>query len=132
MEEELGLLREVTERCWAHIERVGAEARLRESETRFRAMADDAPVMTWITDASGACIYLNRRWYEFTGQSEAEGLSLGWLDAVHPDDRERSEQVFLTANAGREPFRLEYRLRRKDGAYRWALDAASPRDRHAG
>lgn len=66
-EEELGLIREVTERCWAHIERVGAEARLRESETRFRAMADDAPVMTWMTDASGACIYLNRRWYEFTG-----------------------------------------------------------------
>ncbi|MFB0489960.1 PAS domain S-box-containing protein [Methylobacterium sp. OAE515] len=126
-EEELGLIREVTERCWAHIERVGAEARLRESEIRFRAMADDAPVMTWITDASGACIYLNRRWYEFTGQTEAEGLVLGWLDAVHPDDRERSEQVFLTANAGREPFRLEYRLRRKDGAYRWALDAASPR-----
>ncbi|WP_245930596.1 PAS domain S-box protein [Methylobacterium radiodurans] len=126
-EEELGLIREVTERCWAHIERVGAEARLRESETRFRAMADDAPVMTWMTDASGACIYLNRRWYEFTGQTEAEGLGLGWLDAAHPDDRERSEQVFLTANAGREPFRLEYRLRRKDGAYRWALDAASPR-----
>ncbi|WP_461658313.1 PAS domain S-box protein [Methylorubrum aminovorans] len=104
-----------------------AEARLRESETRFRTMADDAPVMTWITDENGACIYLNRRWYEFTGQTEAEGLGVGWLDAIHPDDRHPSEQTFLAANAERKPFRLEYRLRGRDGTYRWAIDAASPR-----
>ena len=104
-----------------------AEARLRESEARFRTMADDAPVMTWITDENGACIYLNRRWYEFTGQTEAEGLGLGWLDAIHPDDRHPSEQTFLAANVERKPFRLEYRLRGRDGTYRWALDAASPR-----
>ncbi|WP_244535591.1 PAS domain S-box protein [Methylorubrum salsuginis] len=104
-----------------------AEARLRESEARFRTMADDAPVMTWITDEDGACIYLNRRWYEFTGQTEAEGLGLGWLDAIHPDDRHPSEQTFLAANAERKPFRLEYRLRGRDGTYRWAIDAASPR-----
>ncbi|SFT23491.1 PAS domain S-box protein [Methylobacterium sp. yr668] len=104
-----------------------ADARLRESEARFRAMADDAPVMTWITDETGACIYLNRRWYEFTGQAEAEALGLGWLDAIHPDDRAHSEQVFLAANADRASFRLEYRLRDGDGRYRWALDAASPR-----
>jgi PAS domain S-box-containing protein len=104
-----------------------AEVRLRESEARFRAMADDAPVRTWITDESGACIYLNRRWYEFTGQTETEGLGHGWLEAVRPDDRHRSEQAFLAANAGRKTFRLEYRLRSKDGPYRWGLDAASPR-----
>lgn len=104
-----------------------AEARLRESEARFRTMADDAPVMTWITDEGGDCIYLNRRWYEFTGQTEAEGLGRGWLDAVHPDDRHLSVQTFLAANADRKPFRLEYRLRNRDGSYRWALDAASPR-----
>ncbi|ACA15584.1 multi-sensor hybrid histidine kinase [Methylobacterium sp. 4-46] len=104
-----------------------AEARLRESEARFRTMADDAPVMTWITEASGTCIYLNRRWFEFTGQTPEEGLGLGWLDAVHPDDRGRSEQAFLAANARREPIRVEYRLRRHDGSYRWALDSASPR-----
>ena len=108
-------------------ERVQGTAALAESETRFRAMADDAPVMMWVTDAAGACLYLNRRWYEFTGQSEAQALGLGWLDAVHPDDRGWSGETFLAANARHEGFRLEYRLRHVDGAYRWAIDSASPR-----
>lgn len=98
-----------------------------ESEARFRNMADHAPVMLWVTDATGRCIYLSRTWYEFTGQTEAEGLGFGWLKAVHPDDSERSGAVFLDANARRSPFRLDYRLRRKDGEYRWAIDSASPR-----
>ena len=98
-----------------------------ESEARFRNMADHAPVMLWVTDVTGRCIYLNRTWYEFTGQAEAEGLGFGWLQAVHPDDSERSGAVFLSANARRSPFRLDYRLRRKDGEYRWAIDSASPR-----
>ncbi|WP_291869107.1 PAS domain S-box protein [Bradyrhizobium sp.] len=100
---------------------------LRESEVRFRNMADYAPVMMWVTDPSGQCTYLNRRWYEFTGQSETEALGLGWTDATHPDDKKLAEETLLSANAARIAFRVEYRLRRKDGAYRWALDAASPR-----
>ncbi|HEX8486868.1 response regulator [Sphingomonas sp.] len=100
---------------------------LAESEARFRNMADHAPVMMWVTEADGQCTYLNRAWYEFTGQSEAEALGLGWIDATHPDDKDRAERVFLDANADEAPFRLEYRLRRTDGAYRWAIDAASPR-----
>lgn len=103
------------------------EAALKESEQRFRHMADFAPVMIWVTDASGECTYLNRAWFEFTGQSEAEAKGFGWLDAVHPDDRGWSGDTFLKANADREPFQLEYRLRHKDGEYRWAIDAASPR-----
>ncbi len=108
-------------------ERVQGNAALAESETRFRTMADDAPVMMWITDAAGACLYLNRRWYEFTGQEEAQALGFGWLDAVHPEDRGWSGDLFLAANARREGFRLEYRLRHVDGGYRWAIDSASPR-----
>ncbi|WP_293396201.1 PAS domain S-box protein [Phenylobacterium sp. RIFCSPHIGHO2_01_FULL_69_31] len=104
-----------------------AEAAFRESEARFRNMADHAPVMMWVTDADGACVYLNRSWYEFTGQTEAEALGLGWLKAVHPDDEAESGRIFLEANARREPFRLEYRLRRADGSYRLAIDAAAPR-----
>ena len=100
---------------------------LRESEVRFRNMADFAPVMMWVTDPSGQCTYLNKRWYEFTGQSETEALGLGWAETTHPDDKKRAEESFLSANAARAPFRVEYRLRRKDGVYRWALDAASPR-----
>jgi PAS domain S-box-containing protein len=104
-----------------------AEERLRESEARFRNMADHAPVMMWVTDADGSCTYLNRRWYEFTGQAEEQALGFGWLDATHPGDRAEAERVFLAANAKHEPFRLEYRLRHADGSDRWAIDAASPR-----
>ena len=107
--------------------RRAAETRLAESEARFRNMADHAPVMMWVTDPGGACTYLNRSWYAYTGQSEAEGLGLGWLDAVHPDDRGWSGEAFLAANARRTPFRLEYRLRGADGRYRWFIDAAEPR-----
>lgn len=103
------------------------DAALRESEARFRNMADQAPVMTWVTDANGYCTYLNRRWYDFTGQTPEEAEGLGWLDATHPDDKAEAERVFLDANARAEPFRIEYRLRRADGTHRWAIDAASPR-----
>ncbi len=108
-------------------DRKAAEARMVESEARFRNMADHAPVMMWVTDANGQCTYLNRSWYEFTGQAPEEAIGLGWLKAVHPDDRGWSGDAFLSANARCEPFRLEYRLRRKDGTYRWAIDAAAPR-----
>lgn len=108
-------------------DRKRTEERLRESEERFRVMADDAPVMIWVTESDGTCTYLNRPWCEFTGMSAQEGYGLGWLSAVHPDDREAAEGAFLAANERREPFRAEYRLRRHDGAWRWALDAAVPR-----
>ena len=98
-----------------------------DSETRFRNMADHAPVMMWVTDPSGNCVYLNQRWYEFTGQTGQEAQGLGWLDATHPDDKAEAERVFLAANVEGVAFRLEYRLRRADGSYRWAIDAASPR-----
>jgi len=107
-------------------EKATAEA-LRESEARYRNMADHAPVMMWLTDPSGYCTHLNRRWYEFTGQPESEALGLGWLDVVHPDDRAKAEDAFLSSNVASAPFRVEYRLRRADGTYRWVIDAAAPR-----
>jgi PAS domain S-box-containing protein len=100
---------------------------LRESEARFRSMADSAPVMMWVTDPDGRCTYLNRRWYEFTGQAPGEGEGLGWINAVHPDDRRLAEQVFRDSNAERRDYRVDFRLRRADGVYRWTLDAAAPR-----
>jgi PAS domain S-box-containing protein len=104
-----------------------ADLKFRESEARFRNLADHAPVMMWVTDPTGYCTYLNRAWYEFTGQSESEAEGYGWIDAVHPDDRPAAKSGFLDSNANRAPFRLEYRLRRHDGSYRWAIDAAAPR-----
>lgn len=102
------------------------EASLRASEQRFRDMADNAPMMVWVTDPTGYCTYLSRSWYDFSGQTEATGLEFGWLDATHPDDRESSKTIFLAANARQEAFQLEYRLRRKDGEYRTCIDAARP------
>jgi PAS domain S-box-containing protein len=100
---------------------------LAESEARFRNMADSAPVMIWVTDPAGCCVYLNQQWYDFTGQTPASGLGYGWLDAVHPDDRDRAGQIFVDSNARHAPFRADYRLRRHDGAYRHCVDSAAPR-----
>ena len=108
-------------------ERTNYEQRLRESEARFRNMADSAPVMLWLVDETGYCTYLNTRWYEYTGQTVEQAEGFGWLDASHPDDKQRAGEIFLDALSRKEGFRLEYRLRRKDGVYRWAIDAAEPR-----
>ncbi|WP_137179923.1 PAS domain S-box protein [Roseomonas sp. AR75] len=124
---DIRLVEAVAERTWAAVERARAETALRESEARFRIMADCAPLMLWVTEPDGSCSYLNRNWYDYTGQTEAEALGYGWLEAVHPEDRARSAECFRAANERSEAFRLEYRLRRHDGAYRWAIDAAAPR-----
>jgi PAS domain S-box-containing protein len=104
-----------------------AEQTLREAQDRFRAFADAAPAMLWVTEPDGACSFLSRGWYEFTGQTESEGLGFGWLDAVHPEDRELSRHGFLEASVERRAVALEHRLRSRDGAYRWVLDAGRPR-----
>ena len=108
-------------------ERRQMEDAVRESEERFRNMADHAPVMIWMTDAAGSCTFLSESWYSFTGQTPGTGLGLGWLDATHPDDRAVAGEIFMNANTRHEPFRLDYRLRRADGAYAWAIDSATPR-----
>jgi len=105
----------------------GVELSLRESERRFRNMADHAPVMVWVTDANSSCSFLSKSWYEFTGQTPETGLGFGWLNAVHPDDRQYAHKAFLAANDRRESFRLDYRLRRHDGEDRWVIDSVAPR-----
>ena len=114
------------------IERTQAEAALRESESRFRNLADHAPVMIWVTDPTGACHYVNERWCNFTGTSRQKNYEFGWLDSVHADDRKKSGSVFRSAAANKEAFRAEYRLRRHDGEYRWVIDSAAPRFAHDG
>ncbi|MBB6226141.1 PAS domain S-box-containing protein [Polymorphobacter multimanifer] len=98
-----------------------------EREAHFRNMANNAPVMIWVTEPDGRCTYLNRRWFEETGQIPANALGMGWLDATHPDDKPRVTAEFVQANAAERPFRTEYRLRLADGSYRWVLDSAGPR-----
>ena len=100
---------------------------LLERETYFRRMADNVPVMIWVTRPDGYCTYLNKPWYDYTGQTGEESQGLGWLSATHPDDAKRSAEVFLAANGRQEPFSLLYRLRRRDGVYRWCLDKGEPK-----
>ena len=123
--------RELIARVHARIEiateRKRREDALRSSEERFRLMADHAPVMVWVTEPDGRCSFLSRSWYEFTGQTPDTALGHGWVNAVHPDDRAHAAGVFSQANEQHAPFQIEYRLRRQDGVYRWAIDAAAPR-----
>ncbi|NJO02553.1 MAG: PAS domain S-box protein, partial [Bacteroidia bacterium] len=113
------------------LSRVGTHIRTayihKESENYFQSIADNTPVMTWITRPDAYCTYLNKQWYDYTGQTPEMGLGFGWLSAVHPDDAERSGATFLDANQKQIPFSLEYRLRAKNGAYRWHLDSGLPK-----
>jgi PAS domain S-box-containing protein len=104
-----------------------AELLVRENEARFRRLADVLPVGVWMSDVEGACEYVNRTWIDMTGRSMERQLGIGWLDAVHPDDRERCMGTYLRAFAKRAPFSAEYRIRRYDGEYRWLLDKGVPR-----
>ncbi|MET0411915.1 MAG: PAS domain-containing protein, partial [Polyangiaceae bacterium] len=108
-------------------ERARAEISLRESEQRFRTMSDSAPVMIWVTRTNGDTEYQNRRWYEFTGQTSDEALGSGWMQALHPDDSARVVDAYQSARLARASFEIEYRLRRRDGQYRWCVDTAAPR-----
>ena len=102
-------------------------ATLRESESRFRNMADNAPVIIWVSEPNGDCSYLGQQWYRFTGASPDESLGVGWLDFIHPEDRESTNDQFRTANASFVPFRFECRLRRRDDEWRWMIASATPR-----
>jgi PAS domain S-box-containing protein len=110
----------------ASIRRESEEA-LRESEERFRNLADNAPFMVWVTSADGVCTFLSKSWLDFTGQAAETALGRGWVKAVHPDDAAEWDRRFREARKLRQPFRMEYRLRRADGEYRWVINAASPR-----
>jgi PAS domain S-box-containing protein len=104
-----------------------AEAILRESEERFRVMADTTPSLVWMCDARGRITYLNDRRVAFTGPDQGEGYGDNWITYVHPDDVERMLGTLYEALKSKQPFSQEYRLRRSDGVYRWMFDVASPR-----
>jgi PAS domain S-box-containing protein len=100
---------------------------LRESENRFRVMADSAPVMIWMSGTDKLFIFFSKGWLDFTGRALEQELGNGWSDGVHPEDHARCLDVYGNAFDARQGFRMEYRLRRHDGAYRWVLDTGVPR-----
>ncbi len=97
---------------------------LRDSEDRFRALADTMPQMVWSTLPDGYHDYYNARWYEFTGVPAGSTDGAGWNDIFHADDRERAWAIWRHSLDTGEPYQIEYRLRHVDGTYRWVLGRA--------
>jgi PAS domain S-box-containing protein len=109
-----------------------AEASLRESEQRFRLVADAAPVLIWLSGTDKMCHWFNRPWLAFTGRSMAQEVDNGWVEGVHPNDLERCRHAIDAAFDARAPFSMEYRLRRHDGEFRWLVNNGVPRYGSAG
>lgn len=114
------LIRDVTERK-------RFEADLNKSEMRFRDMADSAPVFVWISNPIGFITYFNKPWLEFRGQSLEHELGLGWMKSIHPDDFARFKKNFSLSMPDQTSFRVEARILRADGEYRWILNTGTPR-----
>lgn len=108
-------------------ERKRAERALRESEERFRTLADTVPVLVWMSGPDKGCNYFNKVWLDFTGRSLEQETGDGWVQGVHPDDLARCIHVYEHSFEARRPFEMAYRLRRHDGEYRWVHDAGVPR-----
>lgn len=102
-----------------------------EERTRYQELlshvADTSPALVWMSDTTKACTWFNKTWLDFTGRSMEEEFGNGWTEGVHPDDYDHCLSVYTTAFDARGPFSMEYRLRNRDGEYRWLLDIGTPR-----
>jgi len=116
--EEIELVQQVASRCWESIERTRVSRELRDSEARYRTLVENISAVVWVADAHGAMVTENPSWGAFTGQSRTEYSGHRWLDAVHPEDRARTVEIWQASAATLEPYEASYRLRRRDGEYR--------------
>src|SRR5437868_4304875 len=107
-----GVSRDITERKQA-------EEALRESEQRWRSLTEALPQLVWSATPDGTCDYFSAQWTEHTGIAEADLLGWQWLETLHPDDREPTRHFWLESVAGHHSYDIEYRVRRRDGEYRW-------------
>jgi PAS domain S-box-containing protein len=105
---------------------------LRESERKYRTLADSGQALIWTSGTDKLCDYFNIPWLRFTGKTLEQELGNGWTEGVHPDDFDRCLQTYVSAFDRREKFSMVYRLRRADGEYRWLLDDGTPRFDSAG
>jgi two-component system, LuxR family, sensor kinase FixL len=104
-----------------------SEASLYESEERFRITADAAPVLIWMSGPDKLCTFFNKGWLDFTGRTMEQELGNGWSEGVHADDLQKCLETYVSAFDARKPFAMQYRLRHRDGQYRWVSDHGVPR-----
>ena len=108
-------------------ERKQIEQALRESEERFRVVSNSVPVLIWMSGLDKMRNYFNQPWLDFTGRTIEDELGIGWVEAIHPEDRPKYLETYFASFDQRQLFKVEYRLRRHDGEYRWVLDTGVPR-----
>jgi PAS domain S-box-containing protein len=109
-----------------HVRRLRAERSVRESEARFRNVADAAPVLIWTAGTDQRCTFVNKGWLDFTGRKLEREVGNGWTEGIQPEDLQRSLDVYTNAFDRRQEFTMEYRLRSASGEYRWVLDNGVP------
>ncbi|QDV33723.1 ATP-binding protein [Tautonia plasticadhaerens] len=125
--EEVELVQLVVSRVWESLERARAVRGLRESEQRYRTLAENVQQLFWTCLPDGRCDYLSRQWVDYTGILEEDQLGLAWLSLViHPDDRERTLKVWMDAVQDRATYDVNYRIRGADGGYRWFKTRGTP------
>lgn len=103
------------------------QATLKSTESRFQVMADHAPVLIWVSDLTQGCIWFNNPWLEFVGRPLDQDLGDGWVENVHPDDVDYALRIYKNAFHAQQEFKMEYRLRRHNGEWRWLLNHGVPR-----
>jgi PAS domain S-box-containing protein len=108
-------------------EKLAGERSLRESEARFRSIANTAPSMLWVVDADKLCTFVNDGWLQFRGRTFEQELGTGWTEGIHPDDLQHAFEVYNASCDARRLFEVEYRVKRFDGVYRWVWDVGRPR-----
>jgi PAS domain S-box-containing protein len=123
----IGLLWQRAVRRKVQTELVLSNNRIRESEERFRLVANKAPVLIWMSGPDRLCTYFNQPWLEFTGRPIEAELGNGWAEGVHPEDLRICLNTYNSSFDRRESFEMQYRLRRNDGEYRWVFDIGVPR-----
>jgi PAS domain S-box-containing protein len=112
--------------CWLSASRRRAEEALRESEQRWRSLTEALPQLVWGAGPDGGCDYFSTQWTNYTGLEESDLLGWAWMEALHPDDRETTRQFWTESVAGRQPYDVEYRIRRSEGTYGWFKTRGTP------
>ncbi|HYE21482.1 MAG TPA: GAF domain-containing protein [Tepidisphaeraceae bacterium] len=130
--DEVALVEAVVERSWAYIERARAVRELARSEAELRLVTDAVPQIVWTAGPDGTVDYYNERWYAYTGRAAGERGEPSWAPVVHDDDVDRTRAAWADAVRAGQPYEIEARLRRADGAYRWFLGRAVPLKNEAG